>query len=536
MHKSECVGVQRARGLVAVASIRNNTFMKRLLPLIASFVLLCASEASAEIKLSPLFADHMVLQRGIAVPVWGSASPNRQVNIEVAGKTATATADTSGAFIAKLPALEYGGNAVTMTLTAGDDKLVLKDVLIGDVWVCSGQSNMQWSVRQSGDAEKEIASADHPNIRLFNFPQTTSLELTKEVKGKWAVCSPESVAGFSAVGYFFGRDIHAKQKAPIGLIANAWGGMPAESFTSRAALEADPSFKPLLDRKLHAGQNEAKAHAEYTAKLAEWEKKNGEAPGSAGKKPGPPQGAAAPSLASNIFNGMVNPLIPYAIKGAIWYQGESNAGRAEQYRTLFPAMITDWRKQWGQGDFPFLWVQLANFKERANEPGDSEWAELREAQSMTLKLPNTGQAVIIDIGDAKDIHPKNKQDVGKRLALAAERIAYGKNDVAYSGPVFDSIKIEGKEARVKFLNGDGLMARGDKLRGFAIAGEDQKFVRADAKVEGDSVVVSAPTVEKPVAVRYGWADNPDCNLYNAADLPASPFRTDDWKMITAGKH
>jgi sialate O-acetylesterase len=515
--------------------------MKRISSFCALLVIFLASHALAEIKLPSLFADHMVLQRGMAVPVWGTVGPNQEVTFEIAGKTAKAKADASGNFMAKLPELEYGGNAVTMTIDAGGEKLVLKDVLIGDVWVASGQSNMEWTVRMSSknpeDLEKTAKEADHPNLRLFTFPKTTLLEPTKEVRGKWEVCSPETVKNFSAVAYHFGRNIHEMEKVPVGLISNAWGGKPVESFMSDAAMKADPAFKPLLDKKEQAGKNLPAAKEAYEKKLAEWEKSRAAANPTTKpvNKPQEPMGGQDSSLASNIYNGMVFPVIPYAIKGAIWYQGESNAGRAEQYRALFPAMITDWRKQWGQGDFPFIWVQLANFKERKAEPGDSDWAELREAQSMALKVPNTAQAVIIDIGEAKDIHPKNKHDVGKRLALAAERIAYGKNDVVYSGPVFDSMKVEGNKARLKFLHAEGLQAKGGELKGFAVAGEDKKFVWADAKVEGDSVVVSASGVEKPVAVRYGWADNPECNLYNGAGLPASPFRTDDFPMITAGK-
>jgi sialate O-acetylesterase len=399
---------------------------------------------------------------------------------------------------------------------------------------------MEWTFKllaPKDDAKlKELTKdGDLPNVRLFTFPKTTLLEPTKDVRGKWEVCSPEALVNFSAVAFYFGKNIHEMEKIPVGLISNAWGGKPVESFISEEAMKADPAFKPLLDRKAAAGAGLEKAKAEYPEKLAAWEKKNAETPGKAGPKPAEPQGAQDSNLASNIYNGMVHPIIPVAIKGAIWYQGESNASRAEQYRSLFPAMIKDWRKQWGQGDFPFIWVQLANFKERKGEPADSDWAELREAQSMALKLPNTAQAVIIDIGEAKDIHPKNKHDVGKRLALAAERIAYGKNDVVFSGPVFDSMKVDGNKARLKFLHAEGLHAKGGELKGFAVAGEDKKFVWADAKIEGDAVVVSAKGVEKPVAVRYAWADNPECNLYNGAGLPASPFRTDDFPMITAGK-
>src|SRR5687767_2524238 len=419
-------------------------------------VFVSTSTALAEIKLPSLFADHMVLQRGMAVPVWGTVGPNQEVTFEIGGKTAKAKADGSGNFMAKLPALEYGGNAVTMTIDAGGEKLVLKDVLIGDVWVASGQSNMEWTVRMSSkgpeDLEKTAKEADHPNLRLFTFPKTTLLEPTKEVRGKWEVCSPETVKNFSAVAYHFGRNIHEMEKVPVGLISNAWGGKPVESFMSDAAIKADPAFKPLLDKKEQAAKNLPAAKETYQKRLAEWEK-NRTATNPTTKpanKPQEPMGSQDSSLASNIYNGMVHPVIPYAIKGVIWYQGESNAGRAEQYRALFPAMIKDWRKQWGQGDFPFIWVQLANFKERQPQPGDSDWAELREAQSMTLKVPNTAEAVIIDIGEARDIHPKNKLDVGKRLALAAERIAYGREDVVHSGPVFESMKIDGNAARLKF--------------------------------------------------------------------------------------
>jgi sialate O-acetylesterase len=471
-------------------------------------------------------------------------APNQDVIVEVAGKTATAKADAQGNFMAKLPELEYGGNAVAMTITAGDDKLVLKDILIGDVWVASGQSNMEWTFKLLANNGKDEAKlkeltkdGDLPNVRLFTFHKTTLLEPTKNVRGQWEVCSPEALVNFSAVAFYFGREIHEREKVPVGLISNAWGGKPVESFISAEAMKADPAFKPLLDKKAEAGAGFEKAKEDYANKLAAWEKAAATNPSTKpGAKPAEPKGAEDPNLASNIYNGMVAPIIPVAIKGVIWYQGESNADRAQQYRALFPALIKDWRKQWGQGDFPFIWVQLANFMARKDQPGDSAWAELREAQSMTLKVPNTAQAVIIDIGEAGNIHPANKRDVGKRLALGAERIAYGKNDVVHSGPVFDSMTIEGNQAKLKFQFADGMHAKtGDKLTGFAIAGEDKKFVWADAKIEGDTVLVSAPGVAKPIAVRYAWADNPECNLFNGAGLPASPFRTDDFPMVTAGK-
>jgi sialate O-acetylesterase len=292
--------------------------------------------------------------------------------------------------------------------------------------------------------------------------------------------------------------------------------MPVESFMSEEAIQAEPDFHVLLEKRAASATQEVRGP-------------------SGGLRP--PNG---PQWATNIYNRMVYPILPYGIKGAIWYQGESNAGRAEQYRKLFPAMIRDWRKQWGQGDFPFLFVQLANFgnrKEPPKEPADSDWAELREAQAMALAAaPNTGMAVIIDIGETKDIHPKNKQDVGKRLALAAQKVAYGKDDAEFSGPIYREMQAVNGKIRVKFDHAKGLKTKdGGVVKGFAIAGDDKKFVWADATIDGEDVVVSSPQVAKPVAVRYGWADDPEVSLYNAADLPASPFRTDDWPMVTAGK-
>jgi sialate O-acetylesterase len=362
------------------------------------------------------------------------------------------------------------------------------------------------------------------------------------------------VGEFTAVGYFFGREIHQKENVPVGLIDNSWGGMPAESFMTREALASSADFKPILDRKDDAiARGTVEAQAKHAAAMMEWDAKYGKAATQATTttktkpaapatqpppRPAPPPNPHAPNHGSNIYNAMVHPLVGYAIKGAIWYQGESNASRAEQYRTLFPAMIADWRKQWGQGDFPFLFVQLANFggwKPRPEQPADSAWAELREAQTMTLAAsPNTAMAVIIDIGDTKDIHPRNKQDVGKRLALAAEKMVYGKTDVESSGPMYASHVVEGDKIRVKFAHADGLVARGGTPRSFAIAGADKKFHWADAAIEGDEIVVSSKDVPRPVAVRYAWEDDPQVNLYNGAGLPMCPFRTDDWPLGTAG--
>jgi sialate O-acetylesterase len=320
------------------------------------------------------------------------------------------------------------------------------------------------------------------------------------------------------------------------LIHTSWGGTPAESWTSREMLEADPELKPIMERSDAGLKDYPKQKEKYEQAMKDWPATVEKAKADGKPEPAKPKAPSEPEknswYASGLFNGMIHPLIPFAVKGAIWYQGESNAGRAFQYRKLFATMIQDWRKRWGH-DFPFFFVQLANYTPRKPEPGDSDWAELREAQSMALSLPKTGMAVIIDIGEGNDIHPKNKQDVGKRLALAAQAIAYGK-DIEFSGPMYDSMAVEGGVIRLKFKHlGGGLVAKGgEELKGFAIAGEDKKWVWAAAKIDGETIVVSSDKVEKPVAVRYAWANNPECNLYNKADLPASPFRTDQWDGVT----
>jgi len=355
----------------------------------------------------------------------------------------------------------------------------------------------------------------------------------EDTEGQWTLCSPQSVGDFSAVGYFFGREIHKALGVPVGLIHSSWGGTPAEAWTSLPYLEGDPDYQPIIERwKLNLA-NYPKAIKDYEAKLAEWQSAAEKA--KAEGKPAPPApwkpaGPEYPGRPAVLYNGMIAPLIPYAIQGVIWYQGEANAGRAYQYRRLFPTMIRNWRKAWGQGNFPFLFVQLANY-----EPGNlnEEWAELREAQLMALQLPSTGMAVAIDIGNPKDIHPRNKQEVGRRLALTALAKVYGKN-IEYSGPMYRGMSIEGGAIRLRFDHVDGglLAMGGGPLKGFTIAGEDRKFVPAEAVIEGETVVVRSPEVAHPVAVRYAWAINPTCNLYNKAGLPASPFRTDDWPGVT----
>lgn len=644
---------------------------------------------SGQVKLSPIFSDNMVLQQQTETPIWGKSVPNKNIEITTSwnNKKYTSQSDADGNWKVKVETPKAGG---PYTITISDGKpVVLKNVLIGEVWLCSGQSNMEMQVEGWGKVtnyEQEKADAKkYPNIRLLQVKKATSpLPLSDiEVDGNgWQVCSPQTVADFSAVGYFFGRDIHISQDVPVGLINSSWGGTIAETWTSGESLETMPDYtKEMVSvRKLPVSKEDRESL--FHEKVASWEKeiiktdkgfqgenavwalqntndndweqmkvpghmqdqglkgfngivwfrkvidipakwegkeltlnlgaiddndftyfngvqightegwmanrtykipanlvKKGKAviavrvmdTGGSGGIWGNPENvfiqrtksdqialagdwkykvslnikdipnmpanlANEPNIPSFLYNAMLNPIVPYSIKGAIWYQGEGNTGEAYQYREILPLMIEDWRNKWGY-EFPFYIVQLANFTGLQTEPVNSTWAELREAQTRTAQtLNNTGMAVTIDIGEAFDIHPKNKLDVGKRLALAARAQTYGEK-IPYSGPMYHRYKIEGNKIRIYFLHtNNGLKTKDNEpLKGFTIAGLDHKFHWADAVIEGNTIVVSCPDVDFPVAVRYAWADNPICNLYNRADLPASPFRTDDWQGITYGK-
>jgi sialate O-acetylesterase len=645
------------------------------------FVLLfLAVSLFAEIKLPAIFTDDMVLQQQTDAPIWGKASPGKDVKITISwdNKTYSVKAATDGSWKAILKTPSYGG-PYTVTITDGK-KLVLNNVMIGEIWLCSGQSNMEMPLAGWGEVKnfkQEIAEANYPNIRLLQVKKKTSYQPQSDLilqNEKWQVCSPATVPEFSSVAYFFGRNLHQNMNnIPIGLIDASWGGTIAEAWTSAESLETMPYFAKAVSEKKNLP--DADAEKKYRAEYAAWEEKvmtvdkgfsNGNPvwassdvndvawsdmslPGLwegnglgefdgivwfrktidipddwAGKKlelslgaiddeevtwfngvkvgstsgynvnrvytipaglvqkgkavitvrvldtgggggfggnesemylkqeksgkllslsgnwkynsvidfskfPTAPPALGNPNQPSVLFNAMIHPITSFAIKGAIWYQGESNADRGYQYRDLFPLMIRDWRKQMNN-DIPFYFVQLANFMEQKSEPQESNWAELREAQLKTLHLNNTGMAVPIDIGEAYDIHPKNKQDVGTRLALAARVNTYGQN-IPYSGPIYQTYKVDGNKMRVTFTNADGglKIKDGQTLKGFAIAGPDHKFYNAVAVIDGNEVIVSSPNVLFPVAVRYAWADNPDCNLYNGAGLPASPFRTDDWR-------
>lgn len=503
----------------------------------------------ADVKPNPLFTDGAVLQRGQPVPVWGAARDGEKVTVEFADQKVSTTA-ADGKWSVNLKPLKEGG-PFTMTIT-GDNAVTVNNLLVGEVWVCSGQSNMEFKFSGSANAKDEGPKAAFPKIRMFTVKKKTSIKPLAEAVGSWVECSPQTVGGFSAVGYFFARDLYQKIGVPVGMIHTSWGGTPAQAWTSLEGFGTDPELKGYVDaaqQKLANYDANVAAYAvkqeEFNAKSKEWNETVNKAYQEAvkawteasaqAKKDGQPlppkpvlsspQPKAPPSPEggsgdpASLYNGMLAPVIPYGIKGAIWYQGESNAKQAKQYRTLFPGMIADWRARWKQGDFPFLFVQIA--------PYNGQPPEIREAQFLTLaKVKNTGMAVTTDVGDAKDIHPKKKEPVGQRLALAARALAYGEK-IEYSGPLYESmVAKEGKIALSFNHVGGGLIAKDGELKGFTIAGADQKFVPAQAKIQGAVIVVSAEGVAAPKAVRYGWENVPDVNLFNKEGLPASPFRTD----------
>ena len=495
--------------------------------------------AWADVKPNPLFSEGAVLQRGRSVPVWGTADPGEAVTVKIQDQTATATAGPDGKWMAKLGELKVGG-PYTLTI-AGKNTVEVPDVLVGDVWICSGQSNMEWTLNKAFEPQATIEKSADPKLRLFTVKKALSLTPVAEVavapgqkQGVWLASGPESTPSFSAVGYYFGRDLRKVLDVPVGLIHTSWGGTPAEAWTSRERYGVEPELAKILeDHDAYvAGFSEEKHKA-----AVEKHREAVAAAKAAGKPvPQPPQGLLHQNRPTELYNAMIAPLLPYAIKGAIWYQGESNAGKAYQYRTLMPAMIKSWRTAWGQGDFPFFMVQLAPYMKIVDEPTESNWAELREAQLLTAQtLPATGIAVITDVGEENDIHPTKKEPVGARLALAARMIAYGEPIVG-SGPVFSSMTVDGDRAVLRFKHvGGGLVSKDGPLKGFTIAGPDRKFVNAEATIEGDTVVVHAPSVAKPVAVRFGWANFPVVNLWNKDGLPATPFRTDDFPITTQPK-
>jgi sialate O-acetylesterase len=484
----------------------------------------------ADVKPAAIFGDHMVLQQGISVPVWGWADPGEQVTVSIAGQKQSATTGTDRKWMVRLTNLRASSDPIEMTI-AGRNTIRIVDVLVGEVWLGSGQSNMDFVV--SGDMAKypgqaqrfagvaneaqEIAAANCPKIREFRVPLKTSELPLEDVAGKWQVCTPETVPGFSAIAYFFSRDLQKAIKQPIGFITSAFGASCAQAWVSKEVLDSDTRLKPIMDA--------------FAAQVATFKS----AASAAADNPSPPADAAGGRGARGgrgspftnqhnpyvLWNAMIKPIQPYAIRGVLWYQGESITEGLELYPVVMEHVITSWRRQWGQGEFPFYFVQLAAQDANSNRP------EVREAQAEALKVPNTAMAVAMDIGEKTNVHPKNKQDLCDRLARIARANVYGEK-IEYYGPMYDSMQVEGQSIRIRFTHvGQGLVAKGGDLRWFQIAGADKNFVDAAAKIDGNTIVVSAPGVLAPAAVRYAWHRWPEgVNLYNADGLPAPQFRSD----------
>lgn len=507
--------------------------MKRLMILLISYALFCIQPfARAEVTLPNIFGDNMVLQRDMPVPIWGWATAGEEVAVTLkdTGHTAKTTADAKGNWQAKLPAMSAGG---PYTLhVAASNTFELTNVMFGEVWICSGQSNMEWPVRASKNSEAEIAAADYPMIRLFNVPHKASGLLMPDVEAEWHPTTPETIENFSAVAYAFGRKLYKNLNVPIGLINTSWGGTRIEPWTPPVGFNSVPALesisKELQDTHARYRAELPKKMAQIEAWIAETRKalETGEAIMPMPDNRHPLTHYASPT---GLYNGMVHPLVPFAMRGAIWYQGESNLRDRMLYHEKMKALINGWRAVWKQGDFPFYFVQLAPFTYGG---GASPYflPEIWEAQTATLSVPNTGMAVTTDIGNLRDIHPRNKQEVGRRLALWALAKTYGKEGVTYSGPLYKSMEVDRNTVRISFdFIGGGLMARdGEHLTWFEIAGEDKNFVTADAIIEGDTIVVSCDAVAQPVAVRFGWHQTAEPNLINKEGLPASPFRTHPW--------
>ena len=481
--------------------------------------------AGADVVLPALFSEHMVLQSGEGANVWGWADPGEKVTVTLRDQTRSATADAKGKWKLKLVNLAAGqGGALTVT---GKNTVVIPDVLVGEVWLCSGQSNMAFGV--GGQENKPLT---FPEFRVFTEQSLGEGEPQEKCKGAWVVCSPETVKQISGTAYFFGKTLHETLKQPVGLVVSAVGGTRIESWTSTEVQRGVPELKPQFDalaEKL-SRYNPVTAKAAKEKQLAAFQELVEKAKAAGTRPPNPPSPQYDPRASGpgNLFNAKIAPLIPYTVRGAIWYQGEANAQTAEEgkfYARQLPMLIQDWRSRWGQGDFPFAWVQLPKYR----HPKFTGWREARESMLKALEVPNSGMAVMVDTGDPDKIHPNNKKETGRRLSLWALAKVY-RHDIPYSGPLPAGHTVRGAEIEVSFKHTDGGLAAqgGEPLKGFLIAGENRVWHPASARIVGDKVVVSSPDVKSPKAVRYAWEDVPDCNLFNGAGLPASPFRTDDW--------
>lgn len=513
---------------------------KHMLTLAGLWLFSLTALQAAELKLAVVFSDHMVLQRDKPVPVWGWADAGEQVTVSFGGQDKKAAADATGKWTVKLDPMPASAEPreLRVSSAATPSPLTVRDVLVGEVWLGSGQSNMAMNVGGARDFETEKAAASLPLIRMFKEESGAAHAPQADAKGKWSVCSPESVGGFSATLFFFGRELHRTLGVPVGLINSSVGGTHIELWIAGEAQARVPETRATLvdEAKAEAAFDEAKAKADYEKALTRWQTQVAKAKAAGAPQPKKPKDPLALRSrrggAGGLFNGKIAPLIPYALRGAVWYQGEANShpGKGTLYQVQLPLLISDWRSRWGE-ELPFAWVQLPN----VGREGD-DWMLVREAMLKTLRLPRTGMAITVDIGETANIHPKNKQEVGRRLSLWALGEVYGQKVAATSGPLPAGHEVQGSEFVVAFTHADGgLQGKEGELKGFVIAGEDRQWKPAVARIEGLKVVVSSPDVKKPLAVRYAWAVDPVCNLFNRAGLPASPFRTDDWPVPSIGQ-
>lgn len=485
----------------------------------------------AELMLPSVISDNMVLQQGKTVVIWGWADPGEQVAVTIDGKSNGANADETGAWRVRFPALRPKG-PYTMNITCGAESIELENILVGEVWVCSGQSNMEWILQNADSGKEAIKTANYPEIRLFHIPKVTSHVPQKTVSARWRMCEPEAVRWFSAVAFFFGRELHRELDVPVGIINTSWGGTRIEPWTPQEGFDALPALQDIRDEIVSANEKYQDDLKEMIEPAAAWVKSAEEAVAAHNPVPEPP---AWPKHALNhqqrpkgLYNSMIHPLVPFAIRGAIWYQGESNRADGMLYFEKMKALITGWRTVWDIGDFPFLYVQLAPYQYQDEDP--TILPKVWEAQTAALSIPNTGMAVTVDIGERYDIHPRNKVEVGRRLSLWALAKTYGRDGIVYSGPLYSSMNVEGNKIRISFYHtADGLMSsNGGPLTWFSIAGNDRDFVEANAEVDGDTVLVWSDAVSNPQAVRFAWNKIAVPNLVNSDGLPASPFRTDSW--------
>jgi sialate O-acetylesterase len=491
---------------------------------------------AAGFRLAAPISDHMVLQREKPIAVWGWAEAGESVTVAFAGQSKSANADADGKWTLKLDALPASAEPRTLVVTGKDGhKIEVKDVLVGEVWLGSGQSNMAMNVQSSNNFDAEKAAANYPLIRHYQEASTHAEQPQAEGKGSWKACTPENVGGFSAVLYFFGREIHKEVGVPVGLVNTSVGGTPIESWVAAETQSSDPETKAIFDTQMKSHQNfdPVKAAATYEKQVAAWKIAVEKAKAAKTELPRKPYDPIAirkfKGGPAGLYNGKVANLAPYKLRGMLWYQGEGNAGNPGIYEKQLSQLVTSWRSLW-QDEVPFAWVQLPNYRDSDSE----SWPRIRESMMKVLALPKTGMAITLDIGDPKDIHPKNKQDVGKRLSFWALATVYDKSVPAISGPLPSGSKVEGAEIRISLKHATGLKTRdGGAPRGFRIAGADKSWKAAVARIEGTEVVVSSPDVSAPAAARYAWAENPDCNLVNGAGLPATSFRTDDWPVPVA---